>query len=271
MGYNDVYWKDKKLNMDKAADHNQRMLKVYPTEISRSIQATELWTDDRVLFENISKKEAVKSNMIVENMDTVSAIFKYSADQRVMVLNFASYKHPGGGFMSGSSAQEESLCHESTLYQILSNEKFAHYYAYNNQHKNKSLYMNRALYSPEVIFTRDNKCTIADVITCAAPNYRSFSMYNSGSEFTNSVVLESRIYFIATIARYYRDKGIKTIILGAFGCGVFGQHPKKVAELFRQAFLNAGMNVIFAVIDKGGHTREGAYNIFKQVIEGQDR
>src|SRR4051812_30696833 len=35
---------------------------------------------------------------------------------RVLALNFASARHPGGGFLKGSQAQEESLARASGLY-----------------------------------------------------------------------------------------------------------------------------------------------------------
>ena len=61
--------------------------------------------------------------------DSVEAIMNYSQG-KTAVLNFASYKEPGGGFMAGSQAQEESFCHESFLYNVL--RQFQYYYDWNN-------------------------------------------------------------------------------------------------------------------------------------------
>ena len=52
--------------------------------------------------------------------------------------------------MEGSSAQEESLCHESFLYNVLS--RYKEYYHANTYCKNRNLYSDRALYSPDIIF-----------------------------------------------------------------------------------------------------------------------
>lgn len=41
-------------------------------------------------------------------------------EDKMTVLNFASAKHPGGGWLNGSMAQEESLALATTLYLPLS-------------------------------------------------------------------------------------------------------------------------------------------------------
>lgn len=75
-------------------------------------------------------------------MDSVSCLFNLSDNGRTAILNYASYKSPGGFFLEGSPAQEEALCHESNLYPILLAFDRT-YYAW----LNKALYLNRALYS----------------------------------------------------------------------------------------------------------------------------
>ncbi len=46
-------------------------------------------------------------------------------EDRVGVLNFASAKNPGGGFLRGANAQEESLARSSSLYLALSQDRFS--------------------------------------------------------------------------------------------------------------------------------------------------
>lgn len=77
--------------------------------------------------------------------------------------------------MKGSKAQEECLCHESYLYNVL--REMPDFYAWNNQHKNKALYLNRALYTEDILFERDDQHAYCDVLTCAAPNKTAAQKY----------------------------------------------------------------------------------------------
>lgn len=176
-----------------------------------------------------------------------------------VVLNFASYKNPGGKFIEGSSAQEESLCHVSTLYNVLVN--FKDYYGYNNTRLNRGLYTNRAIYSPNIVFDQafgpiGVLPKYADVITCAAPNWSAVSKYNHATYEENLSVLKDRIGFIFRVFGDYEESvgygGMKlSLILGAFGCGVFGQSATEVGKFFME-YINDGWadrfdSVIFAV------------------------
>ena len=68
-----------------------------------------------------------------------------------------------------------------------------------------------------------------------------------------SQALKSRIQFILSIADYFETK---TLILGAWGCGVFGQSAEEVSELFYQE-LDSGKYqfeiVVFSVPDFGNY------------------
>lgn len=196
-------------------------------------------------------------NVKVVLSDTVDAIIKYYDKDGIAVLNFASYKNPGGRFIDGSSAQEESLCHRSNLYNILiATSRLIDYYKWNSEHLNRALYKNRALYIPNVIFDERYK---ADVITCAAPNFTAAAKYQKVSRKENNEVLKDRITFLMSIIA---SQDVNTVILGAWGCGVFGQDPKTVAEMFKEELKIHGVkNVVFAIID------EPTYKIFKDVFE----
>lgn len=195
-------------------------------------------------------------NIAVDGLDTVKSLFEHK-DGKTAVLNFASYKNPGGKYLDGSSAQEECLCHSSNLYNVIS--KFPDYYKWNNDHKNKALYTNRALYSKNVVFVDDSVCVYgaepiqvtADVITCAAPNYTAAAKYAGVDEKDNNIELYSRIKFILDIAEHNK---VDTLILGAFGCGVFGQDANTVASLFQLCLSSYDYhfkNVYFSVLNVG--------------------
>ena len=63
-----------------------------------------------------------ENNIIVEPLDTVSAIQKWSQLGKVCALNMASHKRPGGGVENGARAQEECLFRCSNLFDVVSKD-----------------------------------------------------------------------------------------------------------------------------------------------------
>lgn len=243
------YWIDKEKRAEIAKAHTKEMEEKYSKEIKYSIENTKVCTSIDILRTEKEEPEntTVKTRFYVCDIDTVGAILEFSSeDKRIAALNFASYKNAGGMFVKGSRAQEECLCHESFLYNVLKENES--YYEANRKNKNRALYHNRALYSPDVIFEREGRLCYCDVITCAAPNKRAAQKYCNVSDEENSRVLESRIDFILDIAKRHK---VDILVLGAFGCGVFGQSGEEVAKIFHKLLLREEYgcfeSVVFAV------------------------
>lgn len=191
------------------------------------------------IYENVGfvTKREQPTEVVVADMKTLDAALKHR-EGKTCVLNFASFKNPGGGFLRGAVAQEEYLCQNSTLYNVLS--KFPAYYEKNRLNTNDALYWNRAVYSPSITILPNEG--LVDVLSCAAPNVRA----SHASDTKKTKALVSRIKFVLDILE---KEECDTVILGAFGCGVFGNDPKLVAETFkRQRVLQRGFSkVIFAI------------------------
>lgn len=183
--------------------------------------------------------------IVVSMYDTVMAIVA-ELSENYAALNFASFRHPGGGFINGAFAQEEALCHESYLYNVLS--AFPNFYDWNEKQLNNSLYRNRAIVSKIRFFKNMGMfidSTVCQVITCAAPNKKAAQRNHGATDEEVSKVLRERISFIMDIVN---DINVDTFITGAFGCGAFGNDPKEVAELFvEEAKKTKLKNLVFAV------------------------
>lgn len=209
------YWSRKDELAKKAVTHTKEMSKKYKSEIALSIENTKFYArqPDLETSGDLPKIEIV-------DLDSVSAIHKYSSEN-MAVLNFASYKFPGGGFMRGSSAQEEALCQHSYLYNVISDfDKTVYEWNRNN--------LNRGLYSPDIMFDDRTKCS---VITVPAPNKSVMLKYGNFTEEENAKALLHRVKLVVDIAE---ENNVKTLILGAFGCGVFKQDPVDVATFFKK-------------------------------------
>ena len=156
----------------------------------------------------------------------------------VGVLNFASGKNPGGGFLRGTQAQEETLARSSALYASLSSYTARPYYMAHKEGKDPR-YSDRMLFTSEVPVFRDDAGNLLEkpyyvhVLTAAAPNRRA--LVESGEDFDDvelQRIIRARVRKILHIFDSYH---IRTLVLGAWGCGVFGNSPQSVSEPFALA------------------------------------
>lgn len=207
----------------RAREWVEKIQRDFSREIQDSIDGTKIY-DGRLNLDGSSQPE-----ILLSPTDSTTAIFEYKEPNRkIAVLNFANFIAPGGGFLGGSSAQEEMLCHESYLYNVIS--EFPDFYLENSKHYRGGLASDRGLYSPEIFFIDEERKISCDVITVAAPHLQH------GIDLAqNSEALQSRIEFVRDIAE---DQGVEILILGAFGCGAFHQNPAEASRYFREAFEN---------------------------------
>ncbi len=199
---------------------------------------------------------------LVNNTTTLSAARELvDADASpVLCLNFASAKNPGGGFLSGSQAQEESLARATGLYGSIN--RVTQYFEANRR-CSTCLYTDHMIYSPAVpVFRNDDDELISEpflVSMLTSPAVNKGAMLNNEPDRLHEIepTMLARIDRILAVAVV---RGYRRIVLGAWGCGVFRNDPGDVANWFAaqlqsNAYRNAFDTVYFAVLD---HTASGS-------------
>lgn len=179
-----------------------------------------------------------------------------AAGERVLALNFASAKNPGGGFLNGSQAQEESLARASGLYACIAPHR-AMYDA--NRRLGTCLYTDDLLYSPDVPVFRDDDDLLleepyfASFLTAPAVNAGVVRRQESGQ--IGPTMLRRMEKLLGVAAHHDHE----VLVLGAWGCGVFRNDPGEVSRWFAQVLIDGPFRgvfrqVTFAVLDRGGDT-----------------
>ena len=103
-----------------------------------------------------------------------------------------------------------------------------------------------------------------DFIAVAACNLR----YDERGERIPPYLIETTENKIRTILRIAIVNNQKRLVLGAFGCGAFGNPPKHIAELFfnilyEDEFLNRFRSVDFAILPDH-NDRQGNFKAFEE-------
>lgn len=204
------------------------------------------------LSSKIELKNSYQTIIEVYNSSSIEAIVKESNGDKIAILNFASAKNPGGGFLSGAQSQEESLARSSSLNDSLTKDMTMYQY---NRSKTNLLYSDYMIYSPKVAFWYDDEGNPfenpfkADVITSPAPNRGAMIQNNCEDEL--NLIKEAFARRIEMICRLALNHEIETLILGAWGCGVFRNNSEEVAKYFKEIistkFSTAFKKIVFAV------------------------
>jgi uncharacterized protein (TIGR02452 family) len=242
--------------------------------VNRSIADTVSYTPKTLIevLENVETKmlESKTTTTALSNRTTLEALRDAVIDGRTGCLNFASAKNPGGGFLNGALAQEETLAAASSLYPSLM--KCNEMYNYNRS-QNTGLYSDYMIYSPDVVFFKDDNGNLldkpytADVLTSPAVNVSSIKA-NYPKELAH--VEQTMLARMDKMLALFATRQVENLVLGAWGCGVFQNDPRDIASYFARFLTRTGKyakcfrQITFAVYDRSKNLEN--INAFREVF-----
>ncbi|HKR21037.1 MAG TPA: TIGR02452 family protein, partial [Pyrinomonadaceae bacterium] len=193
--------------------------------LTKAIEGTKLYTPDQALatLQTLPTSSHPAKIEVTDETTQIAAgrLVESESVADLVLLNFASAMNQGGGFINGAKAQEEDLCRCSGLYPCLVAQP--DYYKANRNY-GSSIYTDHLIYSPNVPWFRTrsrdqpDRLFLASVITAPAPNAGAVLARDPGASDEIEAALRRRAGFVLGVAA---DNGHRTILLGAWGCGVF--------------------------------------------------
>ena len=196
-----------------------------------------------------------ETTITVENCSTLEAARQLRTRfERVSLLNFASARNPGGGFLGGARAQEESLARSSGLYSCLRTQPA--FYEYHRELRS-CLYSDRVIFAPDVpVFCDDDHRALSQpymvsMLTSAAVNVGALTRNEPQNLRFVEEVMARRVQMVLAVAAAQK---IDALVLGAWGCGVFRCDPELIARLFAEALAEPKLqrrfgHITFAIMN----------------------
>lgn len=241
----------------------------FGVEQSQAMEGTRLYTPAELAGLGGSREGIPK--ITVASSTTQEAAFEWTQQEKanVAVLNFASARNPGGGFLNGAKAQEEDLCRCSGLYPCLL--RCMEYYEVNRR-QSSLLYTDYAIFSPAVPFFRTAsrdpfllKPFYVSVITAPAPNS---SPYLADNPTGHDDIERTFLRRWKNVLRIALDQGIERLILGAWGCGAFGGDPQVASRTAKEAIRieGGGIAEIEFAIPGSGKQSLANLTVFRQTF-----
>ncbi|TDL14760.1 hypothetical protein BD410DRAFT_796972 [Rickenella mellea] len=247
----------------------------------QSVEDTRLYGSDSILsswqsdFPSHISSTLQRNNISILELSVLAgarhlATTRPHPDHKIGVLNFASAKNPGGGFLGGAQSQEESIARSSSLYPTLMTSTSKPYYATHKRDPKNGLYSHAMIYSPGVLFFRHDsgewlKPIEVDVVTSPAVNagvVRREARKAGKPERADSQIEPVMRERMARILHLFEMNGVRNLVLGSFGTGVFKNDIKMVPRIWADLLGREGSRfeksfeeVVFAILDKETFTK----------------
>ncbi|RFU77693.1 tigr02452 family [Trichoderma arundinaceum] len=172
----------------------------------------------------------------------------------------ASPLRPGGGVLTGATSQEEWLCSRTTLYPSLREEFYR-------------LPEVGAIYTPDVLVCKmwDSEASdlkpadqfFIDVITAAMLRLPDVERNQDGEAmYSEQKDRDTVLRKMRCVMRILKSQRVNRVVLGAWGCGAYGNPVEEIATAWRRVLLGPkskkvdrgevydDLEVVFAIKDE---------------------
>lgn len=240
----------------------------------RSVQSSTLLVNLQPLPKPSPPNASIVYNIRILQTDTISAareLHLLAPNAKIAILNMASPLRPGGGVLTGATSQEEFLCTRTTLLPSLRDEFYR-------------LPELGAVWTSDCLVFRDAEGNnlpkadrfYVDVVTAAMLRFPELKGGKDGpnSTWANEQDLELVLEKMRIVMRAVSSNGIQRVVLGAWGCGAYGNPIKEIARAWRIVLLGnkrgrreewkGVAQVVFAITD--GHMADVFSEVFADVL-----
>lgn len=232
--------------------------------------------------ENLARWEVERNGrhprpiLLITMEDTLNAAEKYTKifGTKFAILNMANAHYPGGGYKNGRAAQEENI-YRRTNASIL--DRYPKYTQMESDQINgkdpKKGYPLRTLIcikGPEIAGTGTGYDLLDDNDVFAVEEMRSAAV-NQNSKATLPLsrddLREEMSFRIALQFKTLILAGYRHVILGAFGCGAFGNDPIMISNIYRKYLerYRDNFDVVVFGIHYAGYGQDN-YSIFAETL-----
>ena len=243
--------------------------------------------DDRFRLDHKHNPRFQPTKIRVLNADSIDAALSLCSrtavtdptpdSKPVLILNMANAYHSGGGWEQGALAQEEALCYRSSLSFTL---KISFY----------PIPEFGGIYSPTVVVIREGMAQghklldltkpedlpVVSCVSVAAIRDPDIVRDTAGREryrrSRDRDTMKEKMRVVLRIAVLNKHR---VLVLGALGCGAFGNPNVEVAQCWKEVFKEREFGggwwetVVFAVMEEGGQTDgNGNFGVFWRGLDG---
>ena len=242
--------------------------------------------DDRFRLDHKHNPRFQPTKIRVLNADSIDAALSLCSrtavtdptpdSKPVLILNMANAYHSGGGWEQGALAQEEALCYRSSLSFTL---KIRFY----------PIPEFGGIYSPTVVVIREGMAQghklldltkpedlpVVSCVSVAAIRDPDIVRDTAGREryrrSRDRDTMKEKMRVVLRIAARTRHR---VLVLGALGCGAFGNPNVEVAQCWKEVFKEREFGggwweTVFAVMEEGGQTDgNGNFGLFWRGLDG---